>query len=111
MTDVERRSESDQRELRRQASQRPERPANMICEAVASAVSEALAEGQFEEFLGDRGWALVHIGDGSCPDAPEQWFQDGLDLTEPGWRDPIARLEELWRQAWTEGNRAGRASA
>lgn len=110
MSDVERRSESEQRELRRRVSQRPERPADMICEAVGTAVSESLADGKFEEFLGDRGWALVHVGDGSCPDAPEQWFQDGLDLTEPGWRDPLGRLEELWRQAWTEGNRAGRAA-
>jgi hypothetical protein len=104
---------SDEVELlrRRQVDQRPERPADAICEAISDAVGESLAQGQFQEFLRARGWALVHVGDGTCPDPPAQWLHDGLDMTESGWHDPVGRLEELWRQAWTEGELAGRAAA
>jgi hypothetical protein len=112
MTETDgRRSEAELAALRRQASQRPERPADMICEAIGAAVSESLVDGKFNEFLNARGWALVHVGDGSCPEPPETWLQDGLDITAQGWIDPIGRLEELWRSAWLEGNQAGRAAS
>jgi hypothetical protein len=94
---------------RSEIEQRPARPADAISEAVGTAVAEALVNGQFQECLRARGWALVHVGDGSCPPAPVEWLHDGLDMTLEGWIDPIGRLGELWRSAWLEGNRAGRA--
>jgi hypothetical protein len=95
---------------RREIEERPERQADLISEAVGLAVAEAISRGQFQEFLRSHGWALVHVGDGSCPPAPVEWLHDGLDMTLEGWIDPIGRLEELWRQAFTAGNQAGRAS-
>ena len=97
------------REFRAQVDQRPERPADFICEAIGAAVAESLADGQFAGFLRDRGWILTHVGDGECLEPPGQWLQDGLDLAEPGWRDPLGRLGELWQQAWEAGRRVGAA--
>jgi hypothetical protein len=34
-------------------------------------------------------------------------LHDGLDMTEHGWIDPLGRLGELWRAAWTAGHQAG----
>jgi hypothetical protein len=96
---------------RGEIEQRPARPADAVSEAVGIAVAEALVSGQFQEFLRSHGWALVHVGDGTCPEPPAEWLHDGLDLFGEGWIDPIGRLEELWRSAWSEGNRAGRATA
>lgn len=90
---------------------RPDRPAGLVCEAIGAAVSEALATGQFDEHLAAKGWTLVHIGDGQCPDPPAEWLHDALDVTEPGWIDTIGRLEELWQAAWTAGNQVGRGDA
>lgn len=94
---------------RREIEERPERPADLISEAVGLAVAEAISRGHFQEVLRARGWALVHVGDGTCPAAPVEWLHDGLDMTLEGWIDPIGRLEELWQAAWLAGNQAGRA--
>ena len=88
--------------------QRPDRPADLICEAIGAAVSEALATGQFGDHLADRGWALVHVGDGGCPEPPAEWLHLGLDMTEPGWIDPVGRLAEMWQVAWEAGQLAER---
>lgn len=95
---------------RREIDARPDRPADVAAEAVGAAVAEAIAQGHFTEFLRSRGWALVHAGDEGCPEPPSEWLHDGLALFGEGWVDPPGRLEELWRQAWLEGNRAGRAA-
>lgn len=84
----------------------PERPEDRICEAIGAAVSEAIATGQFAEHLAAHGWMLVH-GTPEPPEPPPQWLHDGIDMTEPGWIDPLGRLGELWREAWTAGHQVG----
>ncbi len=94
-------------ELRTQVEERPERAADAISETIGLAVSEALARGEFIEQLAGRGWVLVHVGDGSCPEPPTQWLHDGVDITAHGWIDPIGRLHELWQTAWEAGRQVG----
>ncbi|MDQ0376595.1 hypothetical protein [Amycolatopsis thermophila] len=98
-------------ERRHAVDQLPERPADAVCEAVGDAVAEALATGAFDEHLRGKGWVLVHVGDGTCPEPPTTWLHEGLDLTEPGGLvDPIGHLAAMWREAWEAGNRVGRAN-
>ncbi len=97
-------------ELRDQVENRPGRPDDAISEAIGLAVSEALVRGEFAAQLAERGWALVHVGDGSCPEPPKEWLHDGVDITMPGWIDPIGRLHELWQIAWEAGRLIGSAS-
>lgn len=94
-------------ELRAKLSSRPETPEGFICEAVAVAVQDALANESMQERLRESGWVLVRIGDGTCPEAPVQWLHDGLDMTQEGWVDPVGSLEQMWRQAWTAGWQVG----
>lgn len=94
-------------ELRAQVEACPERPGDAIAETVGLAVAEALARGEFVEQLAERGWVLVHVGDGSCPEPPTQWLHDGIDITAQGWIDPIGRLRELWQTAWEAGRQVG----
>ncbi|MFJ5984263.1 hypothetical protein [Lentzea sp. NPDC092896] len=94
-------------ELRRAAEERPERPGDAIAETIGLAVSEALARGEFVAQLAERGWALVHVGDGTCPEPSAQWLHDGIDITAQGWIDPMERLHELWRSAWEAGRLVG----
>lgn len=94
-------------ELRANVEDRPERPADAVSETVGLAVAEALARGEFTAQLAERGWVLVHVGDGSCPEPPKEWLHDGVDLTAQGWIDPIGRLHELWQSAWEAGRQVG----
>ncbi|ANZ35294.1 hypothetical protein BBK82_03565 [Lentzea guizhouensis] len=94
-------------ELRGQVEARPERAADAVSETIGLAVAEALARGEFVEQLAERGWVLVHVGVGSCPEPPKEWLHDGIDITAQGWLDPIGRLHELWQTAWEAGRRAG----
>lgn len=96
-------------ELRRQVEERPERAADAISETVGLAVSEAFVRGEFVAQLAERGWVLVHVGDGSCPEPPKEWLHDGIDVTSQGWIDPIGRLHELWQTAWEAGRLVGSA--
>lgn len=96
-------------DLQARLAQRPETPENFICEAVALAAADSLADGRMTEHLRKLGWVLVHVGDGTCPAAPVEWLQQGIDVASPGWIDPVGHLEELWRQAWAAGFRVGTA--
>lgn len=95
--------------LRQKVDGRAERPGDAISEVVGLAVSEALVAGEFTAQLASRGWVLVHVGDGTCPEPPAEWLHDGIDFTSPGWIDPIERLHELWRTAWEAGRLVGSA--
>lgn len=103
---IEERVEALQREVNAQPSQ----PADMICEVVGGVVADALATGDVTERLRAAGWALVHVGDGSCPQRPQAWAEEALNLMDPGWIDPLGLVEELWRDAWTAGRQAGAAA-
>jgi hypothetical protein len=105
------REEAEQRveDLRAQVNATPT-PADVLGEAVADTVAVSLAAGDFVDRLRADGWALVRVGDGSCPDAPSDWAEEALNLMDPGWIDPLALIEELWRAAWTAGNRVASAT-
>jgi hypothetical protein len=94
-------------ELRAQVEARPEQAADAIAETIGLAVAESLARGDFVTQLAERGWVLVQVGDGSCPEPPAEWLHDGIDITAQGWIDPIGRLHELWQTAWEAGRQAG----
>ncbi|GHH57562.1 hypothetical protein [Lentzea cavernae] len=96
-------------ELRGQIESRPERAADAISETVGLAVAEALARGEFADQLAARGWVLVHVGNGSCPEPPKERLHDGIDITAQGWLDPFGRLHELWQTAWEAGRLVGHA--
>lgn len=98
-------------ELRARLDRRPETAQDFICEAVSTAVANSLADGGMEEHLRDNGWVLVHAFDGPVPDAPVAWLQDGLEVAEPGWTDPVGQLERLWKQAWIAGRQATAANS
>jgi hypothetical protein len=93
----------DEIALRRAIDARPERPGDAICEAVAAAVADALADGGLIDRLALAGWRVVRAPGGHAPDAPEEWMHDGLDTALPGWRDPLAQLDALWARAWRAG--------
>jgi hypothetical protein len=106
---VHRATEKREAEWRRVVDNRPDRPADWVGEAVASAVLDSITDGSFRDRLAERGWALVHVGDGGCPEPPSEWLHDALDLALPGWKDPIERIDELWKSAFETGRLTGRA--
>lgn len=97
--------------LRREVNACPPQPQDAICEAVGEAVSDALAEGHFADRLRQAGWALVHVGDHTPSAPPTAWIDDALNLMDPGWREPLALIHELWCAAWTAGYQVGTDAA
>lgn len=106
---VHRETEQREHDWRHAIDNRPARPADWVGEAVASAVLDSITEGSFRDRLAERGWSLVHVGNGECPDPPSEWLHDALDLALPGWKDPISRIDDLWKAAFQAGRLVGRA--
>jgi hypothetical protein len=59
------------------------------------------------EQLRQAGWALVHVGDHTCPEPPHAWVGEALYLMDPGWIDPLGLVTRLWHVAWTAGHQVG----
>lgn len=85
-------TEQEQRvaDLRHAIATSAPQPRDAICETVGNVVADAIAEGEFVERLRAAGCALVHVGDGRCPEPPGEWRENALNLMEPGWIDPFA---------------------
>lgn len=107
--EVRQQTEKREHEWRRVIDNRPDRPADWVGEAVAAAVLDSITDGSFRDRLAERGWVLVHIGGSETPEPPAEWLHDALDLALPGWKDPIGRIDELWKSAFEAGRMAGRA--
>lgn len=107
--EVQQQTEKREQEWRRVIDSRPDRPADWVGEAVAAAVLDSITDGSFRDRLAERGWVLVHRDVDGCPEPPSEWLHDALDLALPGWKDPISRIDELWKAAFEAGRLAGRA--
>ena len=99
--------------LRMRIQTGPNRPIDLLCEAVSDAVLDAVLSGSIVDRLMEKGWRLAYVGDraGRPPEPPQDWMERGIDTLEPGWRDPLGRLTELWDEAWRAGFDAGRATS